>query len=133
MAQAILKEWRKEIPGEQFKWVAGLWGESASLAFYLPTHPRALPGFPDRRPALINPHLKWKTEYGVLLCSFSQEQGDSYSECGYQTEQWLNKHNQHVLKRVICYKSHELISYRSKEECITAYWYLASNAAKNMV
>lgn len=126
MALALQNEWDKKMHGEKiFKWVAGPWGESASLAFYLPTHPKALSGFPDLKPALINPYLKWKTENGVLICHFFQEKVNPYTECERQTEQWLEKYHQQIDKRVLCYKSNELKSNRLKVQCITAYWYFA--------
>ena len=62
----------------------GSWPESGALAFFSPSHPRALPGFPDERRALVNPYQAWQARYGVIICYASgayAREGSHDTEC----------------------------------------------------
>lgn len=128
MALAIQDAWYQQMPGKPlFEWAGGIWPEPAALAFYLPHHPRALPGFPDQKPALINPEPTWETNNGVLICHPAQfgPASTDYQECLDKTQEWLKTHHQKILKTEIFYQSTDWRAFYAPQRQVTIFWYLA--------
>ncbi|TAL60523.1 MAG: hypothetical protein EPN84_09445 [Legionella sp.] len=92
MVTRIADQFHQQFPNEELSWVGGnVWPDHiAPLAFYLPNHPRAIPGFPDRMPAMVSPHTTWKKEIGVIVCG--KKYADSavvIENCVQETREWL--------------------------------------------
>ena len=95
-AQAIAEDWAKRHPNIPLGWVGGAWAENALLAFYALPSARTLPGLPDAYPALFNPHLRWRTEAGMLLCPRGARETDGTApkpeaQCENEARGWLQK------------------------------------------
>ncbi len=109
MVQSIQSHFQKRFPGENLSWVSGsVWPDHlAPLSYYLPNHPRALPGFPDEMPALVNPYPEWNSTYGVMVCGKKYADSDSIIEdCAVQTRNWLRNKNISVQEEEIVYRAH---------------------------
>lgn len=129
MAYAIQEEWQKQLPQKSlFKWVAGTWSEPAALAFYLPTHPRALPSVPNQQPALVNPEPDWETENGVLICHPAPlgKGLSGYERCLVEAEMWLKIQQKPIIKTDIIYESQDWRAIYPPTRRVTVYWYIAN-------
>lgn len=95
-AQAIAQDWAERHPDLPLGWVGGDWAENALLAFYALPQARTLPGLPDRGAALFNPHPRWASEAGLLLCPRGPYGADGTAperaeDCEDLAEEWLQE------------------------------------------
>ena len=108
MVQTVAKRFAQVYPNQSISWVGGtIWPDHiAPLAFYLPNHPRALPGFPNQKPALINPHPTWHKEYGVIICGrrIDNNQG-VMDQCVEETRKWLYSMQREVKEESISFRA----------------------------
>ncbi len=131
MAEAIAQHFQQHFPNQTLSWAAGTWREPATLAFYLPNHPIALPGYPNQMPALVNPYPNWHKEYGVILCyhrRFIETEHDrKYDSCIRDTIAWL-QHNDIAVRQQKIYFHPTGFQYTTIfPRTVTAFWIVPTN------
>jgi hypothetical protein len=95
------------------------------LAFFSPSHPRALPGFPDERRALANPYPTWQARYGVIICYASgtyAREGSHDTECENQTRGWLHSHQLPLEEETLNYHAECWRYIRAQAKNVTVFW-----------
>lgn len=124
MAYAVAEQFHQRFPQHNLTWVAGTWREPAALAFHLPEHPIALPGYPDQMPALVNPYPNWNKEYGVILCYKRRfihiEQDDD--DCVRNTIAWLSDNNIAVRQQKIYFHPQGFQYKKKLTKAVTVFW-----------
>ncbi len=73
-------------------WVGADWQYATALSFYMPSHPHAIPGFPDDGPAAVHTPKDWRRSTGLLVCPRVATVAASYRDCAASARAWLNKH-----------------------------------------
>lgn len=125
MVKTIAERFAHRFPAQQLSWAGGSWPEVGALAFFGPGHPRALPGFPDERRALVNPFPSWQQTYGVLLCysagTYARE-GTRDEECERQTREWLRGHNRPIEEESLRYHAEGWRFVRAEPKNVTVFW-----------
>ena len=125
MVKTIAERFAHRFPAQQLSWAGGSWPEVGALAFFGPGHPRALPGFPDERRALVNPFPSWPQTYGVLLCysagTYARE-GTRDEECERQTREWLRGHNRPIEEESLRYHAEGWRFVRAEPKNVTVFW-----------
>lgn len=91
MVMNVASRFHALFPQKELEWVGGMiWPDhTAPFSYYLKNHPRAVPGFPDQMPALVNPYQLWNQQYGVIVCGNKPYNQGQLSECENQTRLWL--------------------------------------------
>ena len=118
---AVEAAFAERYPGATLRWVGGTWAESASFAFFAPSHPRALPGVPDAMPALVNPHPMWAREHGAIFCTGTYGVGHDEA-CERQAEVWLTARGLVPQRQEIIYRAHGWRYPRPQEKLAVVYW-----------
>lgn len=125
MAEAIGAQFKTQFPKQTLSWAAGTWREPATLAFYLPNHPIALPGYPNQMPALVNPYPNWKKQHGVIVC-YSHRFGNADKDnigCINDTKAWLQKNKLAIKQQRIYYHPQGLLQYtKPLSKAVTVFW-----------
>ena len=121
LVAAVEAAFAERYPGATLRWVGGTWAESASFAFFAPSHPRALPGVPDAMPALVNPHPTWAREHGAILCTGTYGTGRD-AACEMQAEAWLTARGAAVLRQEMVYRAQGWRYPRPQEKRAVVYW-----------
>lgn len=121
LVAAVEAAFAERHPGATLQWVGGTWAESASFAFFSPTHPRALPGVPDAMPALVNPHPTWAREHGAILCTGTYGTGHDVA-CEAQAERWLQARGISAQRQEIPYRAQGWRYPRPQEKLAVVYW-----------
>lgn len=106
MVDALAVRFASRFPQQHLSWVAGTaWPDHlAPVSFYLPNHPRALPGFPNQMPALVNPYNHWNLEYGALICGKKYAEPEAViQDCVTNTKAWLRNTNRDVQVEILTY------------------------------
>lgn len=106
MVNTIEKRFQTLFPEKKLAWVGGSeWPDhTAPFAYYLKNHPRAVPGFPDRMPALVNPYKYWFKHYGVIICGKKvSDLQDRVTNCENQTISWLQSKGFPIREEVISF------------------------------
>ena len=125
MVAAIEARFTERLPAAQLSWAGGTWPESGALAFFAANHPRALPGFPDERRALVNPYPNWRERYGVLICYASGAYGNEGAhdtDCERQTRAWLQAERLPVDEETLHYRAEGWRFIRAQPKNITVFW-----------
>lgn len=127
MVLELSVRFQNKYPKQVFSWVGGtIWPDTiAPFAFYLPNHPRALPGFPDQMPALASPHPSWYQEYGAILCGKKySDSTDVIDVCIKQTKAWLKQRQLPIHQDVIKYhaKGWRWHYLPSQEREVIVFW-----------
>jgi hypothetical protein len=125
MVRAIEARFAARFPAPQLAWAGGTWPESGALAFFAANHPRALPGFPDDRRALVNPYPAWPHEYGVIVCfawSAYARVGAHDTECEDQTRGWLRLRNLPLEEETLHYRAEGWRYFRAQAKNVTVFW-----------
>jgi hypothetical protein len=95
------------------------------LAFFAANHPRALPGFPNERRALVNPYPAWQQKYGVIICVAANvyaREGSHDTECEDQTRGWLRSHNLALDEETLNYHADGWRFIRAQAKYVTVFW-----------
>ncbi len=125
MVRTIEARFAARFPGQQLSWAGGTWPESGALAFFAANHPRALPGFPDERRALVNPYPAWQDKYGVILClaanAYARE-GSHDTKCEDQTRGWVRSHNLALDEETLNYHADGWRFIRAQPKNVTVFW-----------
>lgn len=124
MAKAIAEQFKTTFPDQTLSWVAGTWAESATLSFFLPNHPIALPGYPNEMPALVNPYPNWKKSYGVLLCNPSKYfyNGENDTGCSNNIKAWLRHNHLKIKQQQIYYRPEGFQYTKPFRKSVTVFW-----------
>jgi 4-amino-4-deoxy-L-arabinose transferase-like glycosyltransferase len=125
MVSTIEARFAARFPAHQLAWAGGTWPETGALAFFAPNHPRALPGFPDEIPALVNPYPGWQQRYGVIMCFASStyaREGSHNTECERETRDWLHGHRVPVDEETLTYHAEGRRFIRVEPKNITVFW-----------
>lgn len=127
LSQRIDARFSQRFPGHQLAWAGGsIWPDHAApLSFYLAHHPRAVPGFPDERPALVAPVSDWQSKYGVLICGKKYADSEAVvTGCASNVRAWLNVHQIPVIEERIYFKARGFRwNYlHAPEKHVTVFW-----------
>lgn len=125
MVRAIEARFAARFPARQLSWAGGAWPESGALAFFAANHPRALPGFPDERRALVNPYQGWQEKYGVIVCFASSayaREGSHDTACEEETRGWLHAHNLPLDEQTLKYRAEGWRFIRAQAKNVTVFW-----------
>jgi 4-amino-4-deoxy-L-arabinose transferase-like glycosyltransferase len=125
MVKAIETRFAARRETSHLSWVGGSWPESGALAFFGVDHPIALPGFPDERRAMVNPHLSWQNEHGLLICYASgayARQGAHDTECERQTREWLRTRGLPIEEETLNYHAEGWRFIRAQPKNVTVFW-----------
>jgi 4-amino-4-deoxy-L-arabinose transferase-like glycosyltransferase len=125
MVHAIESRFAARYPGRRLAWAGGNWPETGAVAFFAAAHPRALPGFPDERRALVNPYPEWRETYGVIVCfawSALARDGSHDVECENQTRRWLQAHEVPLAEETLRYHADGWQFLRPEERNVTVFW-----------
>jgi len=125
MVRTIEARFAARFPAQQLSWAGGTWPEPGALAFFAANHPRALPGFPDERRALVNPYQAWQEKHGVIICfawNTSAEEGSHDTECENQTRGWLHAHNLPLDEETLDYHAEGWRFIRAQAKNVTVFW-----------
>ena len=125
MVRTIDTRFAARFPGQELSWAGGSWPESGALAFFSPNHPRALPGFPDERRAMVNPYQAWQARYGVIICYASgtyAREGSHDTECENQTRGWLHSHQLPLEEETLNYHAEGWRYIRAQPKNVTVFW-----------
>ena len=101
LVAAVEAAFAERYPGATLRWVGGTWAESASFAFFAPSHPRALPG--------------------AILCTGTYGTGDD-AACETQAEAWLAARGAAVQRQEIVYRAQGWRYPRPQEKRAVVYW-----------
>lgn len=135
MAAKIESRFQMRYPAQTLSWAGGEWADSPALAFSLSSHPRALPGFPNQMPALVNPHPQWQQQYGVLICSNGKHynaKGAVNLACIKSTRKWLEENNLPVKEEIIFYSSEGWPYFNAVPKEVTVFWLPPSQLRENL-
>lgn len=125
MVDTIQRRFADRFRGQQLSWAAGAWPESGAVAFFAPSHPRALPGLPDGRRALVVPYSEWRHTNGVILCYASGDYaraGARDVDCEREAVSWLGSHNLPVAKDTLDYRAEGWRFPVAQEKNVTVFW-----------
>lgn len=132
MVRTIEARFAERFGPERLAWVGGSWPESGALSFFAANHPRALPGFPDERPALVNPFPEWRNTYGVILCypsgSYGRE-GAHNTACEERTRAWLARRDLPASEETLRYRADGWRFIRAQPKNVTVFWVAPSGGA----
>ena len=127
LVAAVEEAFAERFPGQTLQWVGGTWPESASFAFFAPSHPRALPGVPDAMPALVNPHPSWAREYGAIYCTGTYGTGDD-AACE-EAARGLQARGATLIRQEIAWRAHGWRYPRPQEKRAVVYWVVPQGAS----
>jgi dolichyl-phosphate-mannose-protein mannosyltransferase len=125
MVRAIESRFGARFPGQRLAWAGGTWPESGALAFFAPDHPRALPGLPDERRALVNPFPAWRETYGVIVCypwSALGREGAHDADCEARTREWLDRRQLPIDRETVHYRAAGWQFARAEPKNVTVFW-----------
>jgi hypothetical protein len=127
MAISIAHRFQKHFPEHTLDWVGGeIWPDNtASITYYINNHPRALPGFPNAMPALVNPYHQWSKRYGAILCGKKYaDREDVVIDCIKSTRAWLKSESIAVHEEIISYhaKGWRWQHVPAQARTITVFW-----------
>jgi 4-amino-4-deoxy-L-arabinose transferase-like glycosyltransferase len=125
MVRTIETRFLARFPGQELSWAGGSWPESGALAFFSTSHPRALPGFPDERRAMVNAYPAWQARYGVIICYASDtyaREGSHDTECENQTRGWLHSHQLPLAEETLNYHAEGWRYIRAQPKNVTVFW-----------
>lgn len=127
MVERIEERFKVLYPNQIISWAGGeVWPDHpAPLAIYLANHPRAVPGYPNQMPALVNPHHTWAKEYGVIICGKKYSDSQAVIQnCAAQTRTWLKSNNLSINEEEILYQAKGWRWYflKSQERKVTVFW-----------
>jgi len=93
-AREMLARWDSSGKPERPAWVAGIWAENASVAFYGDKKIKVLPGFPDQPPATLDDSLSriWEDKYGLIYCPPVAGASELQESCEQDAREWLTSH-----------------------------------------
>ncbi|MFM7759957.1 MAG: hypothetical protein ACKO6R_03710, partial [Burkholderiaceae bacterium] len=93
-AREMLVRWDSSGKPERPAWVAGIWAENASVAFYGDKKIKVLPGFPDQPPATLDDSLSriWEDKYGLIYCPPVAGASELQESCEQDAREWLTSH-----------------------------------------
>ena len=127
LVAAVEEAFAERFPGQTLQWVGGTWPESASFAFFAPSHPRALPGVPDAMPARVNPHPSWAKEYGAIYCTGTYGTGDDVA-CE-EAARGLQARGATLFRQEIPWRAHGWRYPRPQEKRAVVYWVVPQGAS----
>ncbi len=133
MVATLEARFAERSPAGQLSWAGGSWPESGALAFFGVNHPRALPGFPDERRALVNPYPAWQSTYGVLICFASStyaREGSHDTQCESDTREWLRAHGLPLDVETLQYHAEGWRFIRAQPKNVTVFWIQPGEATK---
>ncbi|UJF24432.1 glycosyltransferase family 39 protein [Suttonella sp. R2A3] len=128
MVAAIEARFHERYPDAELTWSGGTWQETASLAFFMDSHPRAVPGFPAGDAAQVNPEEGWRDGYGVVLCHTLDDDGNPVAArrrvlwCQYSVMHELIRAGYPIIKETIRYQAQGWRYLQKPELEVVVFW-----------